>query len=148
MLLPQVPHGNSPAQYLDVSSTWQLGILPLLSCPILYYVGLSTFGDGIYGATVIIYLLIVRTLSMWSDVSIYLWMIYRYYCTLLGMISWYTVDSFQRHSGSHVFSHGPNCSQPSYPVPTKQGREELGSLATAYAYPIWWCLVLTWPTYP
>jgi len=36
-----------------------------------------------YGATVIIYLLIVRTLSVWSDVSIYLWWIYWYYCTLL-----------------------------------------------------------------
>ena len=28
-----------------------------------------TIGDGIYGATVIIYLMIVWTLSMWSDVS-------------------------------------------------------------------------------
>ncbi len=36
-----------------------------------------TIGDGIYGATVIIYLMIVWTLSMWSDVSVYVGM-YRY----------------------------------------------------------------------
>jgi hypothetical protein len=83
MLLPHVPHGNSPVQYLDVSSTWQLGILPLLSGPIFYLVGLSTFGDGMYGATVIIYLMIVWTLLMWSDVSMYLWSRYRYYVLYL-----------------------------------------------------------------
>ena len=38
------------------------------------------------------------------------------------MFGAYYQDSFQRHFGSHVFSHGPNCSQPSFPVPTKEGR--------------------------
>ncbi len=43
-----------------------------------------TIGDGIYGATVIIYLMIVWTLSMWSDVS---YTYGRYTCTMYFI--WY-----------------------------------------------------------
>ena len=67
--VPLVSTWDIPAKYLDVSSTWLLGIFPLLSYQIFYYVGLSTTGDGCVRSYRIIYLLIVRTISEWSDVS-------------------------------------------------------------------------------